>query len=270
MTDEPSAAPASGARGTKGRSSSTPPRLHGHRGPLRDLLPDAGQVGERLGHDQAVVGAEPLQARVLGVEVPDAPPRPPRRTATAPALRSRSARPRASCRPPRRSSPGPRPRPRAGAPSASISPTVRSSASIGSSSSPNVSARWNTTSVSVEPWTSANSVRIDREHEVAAQRVEVGDEAVVHEQPAARAERMAVGLLHRRADRGPHVRQEQRRLDVRGQLAQVRVAPRRRHAAVDGRARRRRRTSPGRSRRRWSARRPCARAGSGPRSRAGS
>ena len=33
----------------------------------------------------------------------------------------------------------------------SISPTVRSSAAIGSSSSPNVSARWNTTSVSVEP-----------------------------------------------------------------------------------------------------------------------
>ena len=38
-----------------------------------------------------------------------------------------------------------------------MKPTVCSSAPIGSSSSPKVSARWNTTSVSVEPWMSANS-----------------------------------------------------------------------------------------------------------------
>ena len=47
---------------------------------------------------------------------------------------------------------------------------------------------------------------------------------------------MAVGLLDRRADRGAHVREEQRRLDVGGELAQVRVAPRGRDGVVDARA----------------------------------
>ena len=50
------------------------------------------------------------------------------------------------------------------------------------------------------------------------------------------AERMAVGLLHRRADRRAHVRDEQRRLDVRRELAQVGVPPGRRDAVVDSRA----------------------------------
>ena len=66
-------------------------------------------------------------------------------------------------------------------------------------------------------------LRVDREHQVPPKQVEVRDEAVVHEQPVAAAERVAVGLLHGRADRGPHVRHEQRRLDMRSQLAEVGV-----------------------------------------------
>src|SRR3954447_24534047 len=44
--------------------------LDRHGRSLGDLLPYAGQVGERLGDDQPVVGAEPLEARVLGMELP--------------------------------------------------------------------------------------------------------------------------------------------------------------------------------------------------------
>jgi hypothetical protein len=77
---------------------------------------------------------------------------------------------------------------------------------------------------------------IDRQHQIPPQLVEVGDEAVVHEQPVVAAERMAVGLLDGRADRGPHVRHEQGRLDVRGKLAEVGVAPGGRHAAIDARS----------------------------------
>jgi hypothetical protein len=51
--------------------------------------------------------------------------------------------------------------------------------------------------------------------------VELGDVAVVHEQPAPVAERVAVGLLNRRADRRAHVSEEERRLDVRGKLARL-------------------------------------------------
>src|SRR5829696_2020733 len=46
---------------------------------------------------------------------------------------------------------------------------------------------------------------------------------------------MAVGLLDRRADRGPDVREEERRLDVAGELAQIGVAPGRGDAVVDAR-----------------------------------
>src|SRR5215207_7936031 len=45
---------------------------------------------------------------------------------------------------------------------------------------------------------------------------------------------MAVGLLHRRPRRGADVSEEQGRLDVRGEIAQVGVAPRRRDAPVAG------------------------------------
>jgi hypothetical protein len=70
------------------------------------------------------------------------------------------------------------------------------------------------------------------ERELPAQRTEAADVAVVHEQPVPVAERVAIGLLHGGADRRPHVDHEQRGLDVRGQLAQVRVRPRRRDAVV--------------------------------------
>ena len=38
--------------------------------------------------------------------------------------------------------------------------------------------------------------RVDGEHEISSDQVEVGDEAVVDEQPAAVTERVAVCLLH--------------------------------------------------------------------------
>ena len=52
--------------------------------------------------------------------------------------------------------------------------------------------------------------RVDREDEVAFDRGELVDVAVVHEQPAVVAEGVAVGLLHGAADRRPDVREEQR------------------------------------------------------------
>jgi hypothetical protein len=55
----------------------------------------------------------------------------------------------------------------------------------------------------------------------------------VHEQPAAVAERVAVGLLDGRPDRRADVRQEQVRTDVTGELAQVLVIPGRLDAAED-------------------------------------
>ena len=75
---------------------------------------------------------------------------------------------------------------------------------------------------------------------------------------------MAVGLLHRRPRRRADVGEEQRRLDLRGEIAQVGVAPRRRDAPVAGRGCRRcrRGTSRGRSRPRWSSPRPWSSAGS--------
>ena len=77
---------------------------------------------------------------------------------------------------------------------------------------------------------------VDREHEVTPEEVEVGDEAVMDEQPAPTAEGMAVGLLHRRADRGPHVGEEQRLLDVRRELAQVGIAQAGSNALLETRA----------------------------------
>ena len=61
------------------------------------------------------------------------------------------------------------------------------------------------------------------------------DEAVVHEEPVPVAERVAVRLLHRRAGRGPDVREDERRGDVPRQLAQVAVVPGRLDAAEDAR-----------------------------------
>jgi hypothetical protein len=78
--------------------------------------------------------------------------------------------------------------------------------------------------------------RLDGQHQLSPEQAEISDVPVVDEQPAPVAKRMAVGLLHRRADRGSHVGHEQRRLDVGRELAQVRVTPRRLDAAVDPRA----------------------------------
>ena len=72
----------------------------------------------------------------------------------------------------------------------------------------------------------------DGQHHVAPQHVHVVDEPVVHEQPAAHAKRVAVGLLHGRARRGADVGEEERRLDVGRQVLQVRVVPGRRDAAI--------------------------------------
>src|SRR5207248_5722320 len=49
---------------------------------------------------------------------------------------------------------------------------------------------------------------VDREHQIALDLREVGDEAVVHEQPAAVTKRVAVGLLNGRADRSTDMREE--------------------------------------------------------------
>ena len=77
--------------------------------------------------------------------------------------------------------------------------------------------------------------RIDGEDEVAFDRAELVDVAVVHEQPVLVAERVAVGLLHSAADRRPDMREEQRRADVTGKLAQVLVVPGRLGAVEDAR-----------------------------------
>src|SRR5215210_2939734 len=55
--------------------------------------------------------------------------------------------------------------------------------------------------------------------------MEVADEAIVDPQPVAVTEGVAVGLLHRGARRGADVGQEQRRVDVASDLAEVAVVP---------------------------------------------
>jgi hypothetical protein len=52
--------------------------------------------------------------------------------------------------------------------------------------------------------------------------MEVGDEPVVHPQPLAVSERVAVRLLYRRAGRGADVREDEPGADVARELAQVR------------------------------------------------
>ena len=66
---------------------------------------------------------------------------------------------------------------------------------------------------------------IDRQHELALHPREVADEAVVHPEPAAVAERMAVRLLHGRSGGRSDVREDEPRPDVRGEVSQVSIAP---------------------------------------------
>ena len=76
---------------------------------------------------------------------------------------------------------------------------------------------------------------IDRQHQVALDHGEAVDEPVVHPQPAAIPERMAVGLLNRRPDRRPDVGEEQVRAHVPGELTRVLVIPGRLDAAEEPR-----------------------------------
>ena len=79
-------------------------------------------------------------------------------------------------------------------------------------------------------------LRVDRDREVSLHLREPVEEAVVHPQPAAVPERVAVRLLNRRARGGPDVREHERRGDVPGELAQVAVVPGRFDAVEDRRA----------------------------------
>src|SRR5215216_1021217 len=74
-----------------------------------------------------------------------------------------------------------------------------------------------------------------RKRELALEAGEVTHEAVVDPQPLAVAERVAVGLLDRRARRGADVGEEERSVDVARDLAQVAVVPGRLDGAEDGR-----------------------------------
>ncbi len=66
---------------------------------------------------------------------------------------------------------------------------------------------------------------LDGQHEVALEGQEVLDEPVVHPQPVAVTERMAVGLLHRSAGGGPDVREDVARRGLHRQFVQVAVVP---------------------------------------------
>jgi hypothetical protein len=68
-------------------------------------------------------------------------------------------------------------------------------------------------------------VGVDRQREVTLDRGEVPEEPVVHPQPAAAPEGMAVRLLDRGAAGGADVREDQPGGHVRGQLTQVAVVP---------------------------------------------
>jgi hypothetical protein len=63
---------------------------------------------------------------------------------------------------------------------------------------------------------------VHRHQEIALDLVESGERSVVHPQPPAIAERVAVAALHRCSARGPDVGEQQRCVDLRGDLAQIR------------------------------------------------
>jgi len=111
--------------------------------------------------------------------------------------------------------------------------------------------------------------RVDGDHQVTAQQVEAVDEPVVHEEPVAVPERVAVRLLDRTARRRADVRQEQRRLDVRREVGEGSRCPTPARRCGTRRGPRRCRTSRRRTRRRSSSRLPCASEGSARSARAG-
>ena len=77
----------------------------------------------------------------------------------------------------------------------------------------------------------------NREHEIALDPLELADGAVVLEHPVFVTERMAIGALDRRSGCCAHVGHEHGRLDLRGQIEQVLVAPGGLHPLVEaGRA----------------------------------
>jgi len=87
------------------------------------------------------------------------------------------------------------------------------------------------TSESVEPSIDANRSG-SMQHQVAPHFRIVPHEAVVHEEPAAVAKRMAVGFLRRGIRRRADMRDEQRRAHGPRGVAQIAVAPRGVRAAV--------------------------------------
>jgi hypothetical protein len=79
----------------------------------------------------------------------------------------------------------------------------------------------------ISGYSDGSTARVDRR--------ELVDIAVVHEQPAAVAEGVAVGLLHGAADRRPDMGEEQGGADMAGELAQVLIVPGRLGAVEDAR-----------------------------------
>ena len=166
---------------------------------LGHLVPGAREVAERLRDDEPrLVGDASGAPRPRGA-ARAACPRASSRRASATCPRSSSGTPR---RARRRSSPrssGSGARRRASRPTSSISPTARSTAPGGSSSSPSVSARKKNTSESVEPSIAGYSAGRPRARGRASRSWKSRITPVVHPQPAAVAERMAVRLLDRRS-----------------------------------------------------------------------
>jgi hypothetical protein len=74
---------------------------------------------------------------------------------------------------------------------------------------------------------------VDGQHKLPLHARKLANEPVVHPQPAPVAERVRVRLLDRRSRRRTDVREEERRGDAGGELAEVAVVPGRVRAAVE-------------------------------------
>ena len=113
----------------------------------------------------------------------------------------------------------------------STSPTARATAAGGSSSRPKVSARKNSSSVSVVPSMSAIAVRVHRHRQVALHRVEPADESVVHPQPVPRRNGWQFVCCTGEPIAARMCAKTPRRRDVSRELTQVAVVPGRLDAA---------------------------------------